>query len=121
MKHFMVIDDSPVIRKVLKRILEALDFETLEAGDAAEALDQCRRQMPDAIMLDGFMQGMDGFEFLRELRRQPSGHKPKVIYCTTENEVSQIARAMHAGADEFMMKPFDRAMFNAKLQQIGLT
>jgi two-component system chemotaxis response regulator CheY len=121
MKHFMIIDDSPVIRKVLKRILEALDFQTSEAGDTAEALDQCRRQMPDAIMLDGFIPGIDGFEFLRELRRQPSGDKPKIIYCTTENEVSQIARALHAGADEFMMKPFDRAMISAKLQQVGLT
>jgi two-component system chemotaxis response regulator CheY len=120
MTLFMVVDDSPVIRKVARRILEALDFETAEAGDASEALDQCRRSMPDAILLDGFMPGMDGYQFLKELRRQPSGHRPKVIYCTTENEVAQIARAMHSGADDFMMKPFDRELMQAKLQQMGL-
>jgi two-component system chemotaxis response regulator CheY len=76
--------------------------------------------MPDAILLDWNMPVMDGLQFLRELRRQPEGRTPKVIFCTTENDVAHIARAVNAGADEYIMKPFDRAIMQSKFQEIGL-
>ena len=74
--------------------------------------------MPDAILLDWNMPVMDGFEFLRELRRMPEGGKPKVVFCTTENDVAHIARAMHAGADEYI-KPFDKHIVQSKFEEIG--
>ena len=76
--------------------------------------------MPEAILLDWNMPVMDGFDFLRALRAMPSGDKPKVVFCTTENDLAHIARAMHAGADEYIMKPFDKEIVEAKFQEVGL-
>jgi two-component system chemotaxis response regulator CheY len=76
--------------------------------------------MPDIILLDWSMPVMDGVEFLSQLRKQLSGgDKPKVVFCTTENDVAQIAKAMRAGADDFLLKPFDRDIVEAKLQEVG--
>lgn len=119
-KHCLVVDDSAVIRKVARRILESLNFEILEAEDGSKALDVCAIKMPDAILLDWNMPVMDGYEFLRTLRRTENGAKPKVVFCTTENDVAHIAKAMHAGADEYIMKPFDKDILTGKFQQIGL-
>jgi two-component system, chemotaxis family, chemotaxis protein CheY len=120
MKHCLVVDDSSVIRKVARRILEELSFTTTEAEDGVQALLRCRERMPDAILLDWNMPNMDGIQFLGALRKEKGGRRPKVIFCTTENDVSQIARALHAGADEYIMKPFDREIVEAKLQEAGL-
>ncbi|HTJ01280.1 MAG TPA: response regulator [Methylovirgula sp.] len=120
MKQVLVVDDSTVIRKVAKRILEGLNFQTLEAEDGEKALNACTSLMPDAILLDWNMPVMDGFEFLRELRRMPGGLRPKVVFCTTENDVAHIARAIHAGADEYIMKPFDKQILQSKFEEIGL-
>jgi two-component system chemotaxis response regulator CheY len=116
----MIVDDSSVIRKVARRILEGLDFEVSEAEDGEQALDLCRRALPHAILLDWNMPKMDGYEFLRALRRLPGGDGPKVVFCTTENDVAHIARAMHAGANEYIMKPFDKDIVEAKFQEVGL-
>lgn len=120
MKHCLVVDDSSVIRKVARRILEDLSFEITEAEDGMKALDACRREMPTAILLDWNMPVMDGLEFLAHLRREPGGEKPKVVFCTTENDVGHIAKAMRAGADEYIMKPFDREIVEAKFAEVGL-
>jgi two-component system, chemotaxis family, chemotaxis protein CheY len=120
MKTCLVVDDSSVIRKVARRILEGLDFQISEAENGEEAIDACRQRIPDAILLDWNMPKMDGYEFLRALRRLPGGDKPKVVFCTTENDVAHIARALHAGANEYIMKPFDRDIVTAKFQEVGL-
>jgi two-component system chemotaxis response regulator CheY len=120
MKTCLVVDDSSVIRKVARRILEALDFEIMEAEDGEQAHDDCRRQLPEAILLDWNMPKMDGYEFLRMLRKLPGGDLPKVVFCTTENDVAHIARALHAGANEYIMKPFDKEIVEAKFQEVGL-
>jgi two-component system chemotaxis response regulator CheY len=119
-KHIIIVDDSPVMRKVAKRILEGMRFRTSEAEDGQRALSMCSDEMPDAVLLDWNMPVMDGFEFLKQLRRLPDGAAPKVVFCTSENDVAHIARAMHAGADEYIMKPFDRHIVHTKLQEIGL-
>jgi two-component system chemotaxis response regulator CheY len=119
-KQVLVVDDSSVIRKVAKRILEGLRFEIVEAENGRDALAACMMNLPDAILLDWNMPVMDGFEFLRELRRLPGGNNPKVVFCTTENDVAHIARAMHAGADEYIMKPFDKDIVRSKFEEIGL-
>jgi two-component system chemotaxis response regulator CheY len=120
MKHCLVVDDSSVIRKVARRILEGFDFKITEAEDGQKALDFCREMMPDAVLLDWNMPVMDGFEFLKELRKLPGGKEPKVVFCTTENDIAHIAKAMHAGADEYIMKPFDKDIVEAKFHEVGL-
>ena len=120
MKTCLVVDDSSVIRKVARRILEGLEFQIVEAEDGEQALDACKKQLPEAILLDWNMPKMDGYEFLRSLRRLPGGDAPKVVFCTTENDVAHIARALHAGANEYIMKPFDKEIVEAKFQEVGL-
>jgi two-component system chemotaxis response regulator CheY len=120
MKSCLVVDDSRVIRKVARRILENLAFETEEAENGAEALTRCRKQMPDAVLLDWNMPVLTGIEFLRQLRREPGGERPIVIFCTTENDVDHISEAIRAGADEYMMKPFDSEILQSKFIEAGL-
>ena len=120
MKTCLVVDDSSVIRKVARRILEGLDFKITEAEDGQQALEQCRGAMPDAVLLDWNMPVMDGYDFLKALRRVPGGDTPKVVFCTTENDVAHIARALSAGANEYIMKPFDKEIVEAKFQEVGL-
>ena len=121
MKTCLVVDDSRVIRKVSRRILEDLGFEVAEASDGVEALAWCSAVMPDAILLDWRMPRMDGMEFLQRLRAEPGGTTPKVIFCTVENEIERIREALDAGADEFIMKPFDGGIVAGKLGYLGLT
>lgn len=120
MKYCLVVDDSSVIRKVARRILEGLDFEIGEAEDGQQAVLACNNRMPDAILLDWNMPNMDGYEFLTHLRRMQNGMRPKVVFCTTENDVGHIAKAMDSGADEYVMKPFDKDILSSKFGEVGL-
>ena len=120
MKHCLVVDDSRVVRKVARRILEELKFEISEAEDGQIALDACRLSMPDAILLDWNMPNMNGIEFLRALRQEDGGDKPVVVFCTTESEMSFITQAMEAGANEYVMKPFDKEIIESKLSETGI-
>ena len=120
MKACLVVDDSGVVRKIARRILEEMGFNIIEAEDGAKALEACKRAMPEAVLLDWNMPVMDGYEFLGNLRRMPGGDAPKVVFCTTENDVAHIARALHAGANEYIMKPFDKDIVAAKFQEVGL-
>jgi len=120
MKHCLVVDDSAVIRKAAAGILEELRFTASEAENGRDALDQCRMSMPDVVLLDWNMPVMDGIAFLVALRRERGGHAPKVIFCTTENDPKHITRAITAGANEYIIKPFDRDIIEAKFYQVGL-
>ncbi len=120
MRTCLVVDDSSVIRKVARRILEGLDFQIIEAEDGEKALEACKRSMPEAVLLDWNMPVMDGLEFLVNLRRMPGGETPKVVFCTTENGMDHIARALEAGADEYIMKPFDKDIVTDKFREVGL-
>jgi two-component system, chemotaxis family, chemotaxis protein CheY len=120
MKTCLVVDDSAVIRKIARRILEEMNFAIIEAEDGEKALEACRRDLPAAILLDWNMPIMDGFEFLGNLRRMPGGDQPKVVFCTTENGIDHIALALSAGADEYIMKPFDKDILAAKFREVGL-
>jgi two-component system, chemotaxis family, chemotaxis protein CheY len=120
MKTCLVVDDSSVIRKIARRILEEMNFVVVEAVDGEKALEICKAGLPDAVLLDWNMPVMDGYEFLGKLRGMPGGNAPKVVFCTTENGVAHIARALHAGANEYIMKPFDKDIVIAKFQEVGL-
>lgn len=121
MKTCLIVDDSRVIRRVARRILEDLDYQVDEASDGAEALALCRSGLPDAVLLDWNMPVMDGLEFLAALRRLPGGARPVVVFCTTRNEPADIAGALAAGADEYIMKPFDGDIIEAKFAEAGLS
>jgi two-component system chemotaxis response regulator CheY len=120
MKTFLIVDDSKITRKVAGRILKDLEFEVVEAEDAETALEICKQQMPDAVLLDCNMPGIDGYEFLTRFRRMPGGDQPKVVFCTMENDAEHIQRALSAGANEYIMKPFDRDIVVSKFGEAGL-
>lgn len=116
MKSCLIVDDSTVVRKVARRILEDMDYIVDEAEDGQDAFDKCRQEMPDAILLDWNMPIMSGLEFLKLLRAYVGGNKPHIVYCTVENDIGAIAMALKAGASDYMMKPFDRAVLEAKFE-----
>jgi len=120
MKCCLVVDDSKVIRMVARKILEDLNFTIHEAEDGQQALNSCLESMPDAILLDWNMPVMSGIEFLKELRKSEGGEQPIVVFCTTENDLSHIKEAIGAGANEYIMKPFDSDIIQAKFSQVGL-
>jgi two-component system chemotaxis response regulator CheY len=120
MKSCLIVDDSRVVRKVARRILEELEFSIEEAADGQLAMEACLRKMPDAILLDWNMPVMSGIEFLRQLRAMQGGDAPIVVFCTTENDIKHIQEAVESGANEYIMKPFDTDIIQAKFQQVGL-
>ena len=120
MRSCLIVDDSKVIRKVARHILETLEFDVEEAGDGQEALSRCETKMPDVVLLDWNMPVMSGMEFLRALRQNEYSVQPKVVFCTTENDIAHIRAAIDAGADEYVMKPFDRDTLQSKLQIVGV-
>jgi two-component system chemotaxis response regulator CheY len=120
MKTCLVVDDSRVIRKVARKIVEEMGFRCEEAADGQEALDACRKEMPNAVLLDWNMPVMNGLDFLVKLREEPEGKQPIVVFCTTENDMSHISQALRAGADEYVMKPFDGPIIESKFAETGL-
>lgn len=120
MKTCLVVDDSRVIRKVARKIVEELGFACEEAQDGKVALDHCRKSMPDAILLDWNMPVMNGIDFLTTLRAEQEGKRPVVVFCTTENDMAHITQALRAGADEYVMKPFDGDIIGSKFAEAGL-
>ena len=110
MKRCLIVDDSRIIRKVTRKILEGMDFAIDEAEDGPAALEICRRNMP----------GRGSTEFLSLLRREDGGDKPIVLLLTSETNIGLIAEAVNAGANEYIMKPFDNGVVEAKFADVGL-
>jgi two-component system chemotaxis response regulator CheY len=120
MKRCLIVDDSRVVRSVARRFIEAMGFAVEEADDGQPAVTVCEQRMPDVILLDWNMPVKSGIEFLRELRQTQGGDAPVVVFCTTENDVQHIQEAIGAGANEYIMKPFDSDILQAKFAQVGL-
>jgi two-component system chemotaxis response regulator CheY len=111
----LITDDSAPVRRIARKILTWLGFEVDEAEHGQIALDKCQVRMPNMILLDWNMPVMDGLEFLVALRRSEGGKVPTVIFCTTETDVEHIQKAIQCGADDYLMKPFDRESLTATL------
>jgi two-component system chemotaxis response regulator CheY len=120
MKTCLIVDDSKIVRKVVRRIIEAFGFAILEAENGKEAVDATRANTVDVIILDWNMPVMDGMECMLQIRADATISQPKIIFCTTENEFTKIQQAIMNGADEYVMKPFDEAIIAGKLVQLGL-
>ena len=116
----LVVDDSLVVRKAARRIIEGFGFTVTEAKDGQEALEACRTKLPDAVLLDWNMPVMDGITFLRAARAEFGPDQPRIVLCTTEAEFSRIVQALEAGAQEYVMKPFDADIIRDKFEQAGL-
>lgn len=116
----LVVDDSRVVRKVARRILEQHGYRVEEAENGLEGLGACRRTLPRCVLLDWNMPVMNGLGLLKALRSEFGPDEPIVLFCTTENEIGQIAIALESGAQEYIMKPFDEEILVGKFTQIGL-
>lgn len=120
MKTCLVVDNSKMIRRVASRILSEMRFNAEEAENGLEALNFCRGKMPEAILLDWNMPVMDGLTFVKTLRQEPGGKSPVIVFCTSERDVIRISEALNAGANEYIMKPFDSDIIASKFLQAGL-
>ncbi|MDD3370239.1 MAG: response regulator [Alphaproteobacteria bacterium] len=120
MKTCLIVDDSRVIRKVARQILEAIGYACEEADNGQTALEACKAKLPDLVLLDWNMPVMNGLDFLQAIRQMPGGDTPNVIFCTTENDLAHIQEALGAGANEYIMKPFDADIIRGKLEQLGI-
>ena len=116
----LVVDDSRVIRHVARDILEGLGIATAEAEHGLAAVQFCRTTVPDLVLLDWNMPKMDGISCLRVLRAMPLEPRPLVVMCTTESGLAKIQEALESGADEYIMKPYNRDVLLDKLAQVGL-
>jgi len=116
----LVVDDSKVVRTLARRMIEPMGFTVQEAEHGEDALNKCMQAMPDFVLLDWNMPVMDGLQFIKWLRTAPGGDTPKVIFCTTETDMQHIMDAMAAGANEYVMKPFDAVILRDKMTQVGL-
>lgn len=116
----MVADDSPVIRKVARRLLEDMKFVVVEAVDGEEAMMLARDNMPDAMLIDWEMPGMSGLELITQLAAMHEAADTKLVYCTSEMLLAEMTRAKRAGAHGFLMKPFNRAVLAEKFAELGL-
>lgn len=108
MKRCLFVDDSSVIRKVAKRILNGPDLAVVEASTGAEGLDMCAYDMPEIIVVDGALEDMTPAEFIRRVRAMDGRVKPQIAICLTEVDIGAIMRAKRAGAQGYLLKPFTR-------------
>jgi two-component system chemotaxis response regulator CheY len=116
----LIVDDSLTMRSVLRRIMTQMGFEVVEARNGIEGLEKFDSYpVPDLALVDWHMPEMDGFEMLKEVRRRPELNEVAVVMVTAENELAQVALAIEAGANEYVMKPLTPECVAEKLQLLG--
>ena len=121
MKRILIIDDSAVVRKAMRRILEQLDYAVEEAPDGAVALARVMAEAPyDAVLCDIDMPVMDGLQFVSSLREMPNVPQPPIVMCSSHNSFARITEALERGANEYIMKPFDGDIVGEKLAACGV-
>ena len=115
----LVVDDSRVVRKVARRAVEGIGYTVMEAENGEEALARCRQAMPALVLTDWNMPVMSGIEFVSNLRALPGGDSAKIVFCTSNSGAKDIHKGIDAGADEYVIKPFDEAGLVEKLRLVG--
>jgi two-component system chemotaxis response regulator CheY len=122
MSKALVVDDSKTIRIIIRRILIELGYEVLEAANGIQALEVIEpvKATINLVLADWNMPEMNGFELLKRLRQDAELASLKIIMVTTETELSQMASALEAGANEYVMKPFTKDILKEKLELVGV-
>lgn len=119
-RRAIVVDDSRATRAMLRRLLQELDFEVLEAGNGAEALENLRGAAPvELALVDWNMPVMDGLEFVKALRTDRAYADMVVLMVSAESDSTKMARALMVGADEFVIKPVTTDVIAGKLEMIA--
>lgn len=119
-RRALVIDDSQAMRTILGGILAGLGFDVAEARTAADALEAIRTRGVDVALVDWNMPGMDGLEFVKRVRADQALAAVKILMVSTESKPAKVARALEAGANEYVMKPFSRVVLLEKLKMMGI-
>ncbi|PSJ52104.1 response regulator [Kumtagia ephedrae] len=119
MKRCMFVDDSSVIRKVAKRILNGPDLMLVEAASGLDAIEMCEADMPDIVVVDSALPDLPTIEVIRRIRAIPSAIVPHIAICLTEMDVAAIMRAKRAGAQSYILKPFNRAQLLERFRAMG--
>jgi two-component system, chemotaxis family, chemotaxis protein CheY len=118
--HALIVDDSATMRMILKAYLKKLGFEVTEAVNGLDALVQLRAmEKVDVVLVDWNMPEMDGLSFVRTVRAELGYASLPLMMVTTNSELADVARALEAGANEYIMKPFTGAMIREKLEMLG--
>ncbi|RAU23392.1 hypothetical protein CU669_04485 [Paramagnetospirillum kuznetsovii] len=120
MRTCMIVEDSATIRRVLREMLRKLGLFSIEAKCAEDALAICAKRLPDAMIVDWNLPGMNGLALVRQVRALPEGKAPRIIMCTVETSMDHIERALAEGADEYIMKPFTMEALADKLTLVGV-
>jgi two-component system, chemotaxis family, chemotaxis protein CheY len=117
----LVIDDSRTVRTIIRKILTEVGLEVVEAGNGREGLDQLQRISDvDLILIDWNMPEMNGLEFIQAVRSDRTFDEVRIMMVTTETEQVQVIRALEAGANEYLMKPFTKDILVAKLSLLDV-
>ena len=117
----LVIDDSRAIRKILSRLLVQIGFDVVEAANGKEALERLKEEgQTDLCLIDWNMPVMDGYEFLCAVRADSAYADVRLMMVTTESELEQMVKALDAGADDYVMKPFTAEVIREKLNLLGI-
>lgn len=122
MTSTLIIDDSSAMRKILTKIVSSIGFDTIEASNGKEGLEKLEEFQDDIdlILVDWNMPVMNGYEFVTAVRKREEFADRKLVMVTTETEPKQMVKALMAGVDEFVMKPFTSAILIEKLRLIGV-
>jgi two-component system chemotaxis response regulator CheY len=116
----LIVDDSRVIRRVARAIMEGFGYAVDEAENGEEALGKCRTAMPDVVLLDWNMPVMSGIEFLAALRQLDAVTRAKVVFCTTNSDEAAVRSAIAAGAGSYLLKPFNDQTLKIALERAGV-
>ncbi|MEE9415169.1 MAG: response regulator [Acidimicrobiales bacterium] len=117
----MIIDDSRAARSLMRRMLQRLGYEVTEAGDGLEALEAFKAGVSvDIALVDWNMPNMDGLELVKRVRKELRDADTTMMMVTSESDPKRVARALMAGADEYLVKPIDVAMLRDKFELLGL-
>lgn len=111
----LIVEDSDVVRKVTRHVIESLGFSVNDVATTDEALARCKREMPDLIVLDWHILGSLPIDFIAAVRSLPLGRQPKILYVITNNDPAEIGRALTAGANDYLLKPFQKVNLEAKV------
>jgi two-component system, chemotaxis family, chemotaxis protein CheY len=114
LKRCLIVDDSDIVRRVARAIVESLRYEVVEAGSAQDALELAKSSQPDIIFLDWHMPATNTIELIKGLRQRGSVKPPYILFCMTEDDDQVLQQARSAGINDVIMKPFDRASVTAK-------